>query len=92
MSEIEVQPKPKQTITIEVFSGNNFTVRIDDLFADRLCWDEMLGQIASLTHPKIKEVRYQMKTADEHAEWLARMSRPEDFTDPATAIPEDVVF
>lgn len=67
---------PLEIITIEVYRvGSDFTVRMDDRSADRLCWDEMLGQIATLTHPDIKSPRYQMRTADEDAAWRARMAK-----------------
>jgi len=56
-----------RTITIEIHDPNNFTVHEGDRYCDRLCWDEMLGTIAELTHPRIGEARYRMETAEQHA-------------------------
>lgn len=55
-------------ITIEIAGGNNFTVREGDRYVDRLGWDEMIGQVAHLTHPSIGGDRYTMLTAEQHAE------------------------
>lgn len=60
-----------RTITIEIADdggSGDYLVREDDRYCDRLCWDEMLGTIAELTHPKIGVARYRMLTAEEHAE------------------------
>jgi len=57
-----------RTITIEIRGGNNFTVREGDRYVDRLGWDEMLGTVAELTHPRIGQARYRMRTATEHRE------------------------
>lgn len=60
----------KRTITIEIVDdggSGDYTVREDDRYCDRLCWDEMLGTIAELTHPRIGEARYRMETAEQHA-------------------------
>lgn len=57
-----------RTVTIEIRSGNNFTVREGERYVDRLCWDEMLGAIAELTHPRVGNARYRMLTATEHRE------------------------
>lgn len=54
-------------ITIEIFDVTSFTVRVGDLSADHLCWEEMLGQIATLTHSDIKHPRFRMLTDEEHA-------------------------
>lgn len=40
----------------------------DGRYVDSLCWDEMLGQVATLTHSDIKQPRYEMGTLDEHIE------------------------
>lgn len=54
-------------ITIEVhdslFAGN-FTIREGDRFTDKLCWEELLGQIATLTHPDIRKPRFPMSPED----------------------------
>ena len=61
----------KRTITIEIVDpagSGDYTVREGDRYCDHLCWDEMLGTIAELTHPRIGGARYPMRTAEEHAE------------------------
>lgn len=57
-----------RTITITMRDGNDFDVAEDDRSVTRLCWDEMVGQIASMTHPMINKPRYPMLTEDERAE------------------------
>ncbi len=57
-----------RTIVIEVMDSDNFTVKEGDRYCDKLIWDEMLGTIAELTHPKIGTARYRMLT---QAEWNA---------------------
>lgn len=73
-----------RVIAIEIHGPNDFTVRELDRSCDRLCWDEMLGTIAEITHPKIGEARYRMQTreerAAEEARWRAR--RPPEYVDP----------
>ncbi len=54
-----------RTITIVVHDGNHFDVHEGERYCDRLCWDEMLGTIAELTHPRIGEARYRMSTPEE---------------------------
>jgi hypothetical protein len=63
-----------RTITIEIGDGTSgsYTVREGDRFCPELCWDEMLGTIAELTHPKIGTARYRMWTEEEHAAHRAR--------------------
>ena len=58
---------PATAITIEVHGSNDFTVRIGARYADRMTWEEMLGQIAELTHPRIARARFVMLTTEEHA-------------------------
>lgn len=60
-----------RTITIEI-DEQGFTVREGDRYHDGLCWDEMLGQVTELTHPKLGETRHPMLT---EAEWAARRER-----------------
>ena len=57
---------PATAITIEVHGANDFTVRIGARYADRMTWEEMLGQIAELTHPRIDRARFVMLTTEEH--------------------------
>jgi hypothetical protein len=55
----------RRTITIEIHESNLITVREGERYADRLCWDEAIGQVVTLTHPDIKAPRYQMRDATE---------------------------
>lgn len=61
-----------RVIAIEIHGPNDFTIREIDRACTKLCWDEMLGTVAELTHPKIGEARYRMRTREEQAEWDAR--------------------
>jgi hypothetical protein len=54
-----------RTITIYCISGSDYTVQEGEALCDRLCWDEMLGTIAELTHPAIGKARYRMETAEQ---------------------------
>lgn len=56
-----------RTITIEI-DQQGFTVREGDRYHDGLCWDEMLGQVTELSHPKLGQTRYPMLT---ESEWSA---------------------
>jgi hypothetical protein len=53
-------------------SGGLFHVHQGERYADMLCWDEMLGQVATLTHAQIATPRYDMLTPDEYADRAAR--------------------
>jgi hypothetical protein len=53
-------------------SRDGFRVTQGDRYHDGLTWDEMLGLIAELTHPKIRRPRYRMHTS---AEWAAYRKR-----------------
>ena len=70
--------EPLRTITISVFAPNDFTIAEGERSCDRLCWDEMLGTVAEITHPKIGEARYRMMTPAEHAEYNARFEKNAD--------------
>jgi hypothetical protein len=63
-----------RTITIEV-DEQGFTVREDDRYQDGLCWDEMLGMVTELTHPRLGQTKYPMMTAAEWAAWRERRTR-----------------
>lgn len=56
-----------RTITVEIHEDNNFTVREGDSYCPELCWDEMLGTIAELTHPRLGTARYRMMSTSQHA-------------------------
>lgn len=60
-----------QDINIAIDGPNDFTVRIGERYHDKMTWEEMLGQVAELTHPRLDRARFWMLTADE---WAA--SRP----------------
>ena len=53
-----------RTITIICREGNDFDVQEGERIAPKLCWDEMLGTIAELTHPSINRARYRMYEPD----------------------------
>lgn len=75
-----------RTITIEI-TDRGYTVREGDRYHDELCWDEMLGQVTELTHPKIAEGRYAMRTEAEWAEYRKRFERrPERAPDDAPTL------
>jgi hypothetical protein len=61
--------KPISTITIEVFGPSDFDVRHGGQIADRLNWEELLGQIATLTHPKILAPRFATRPESEPPRW-----------------------
>ena len=44
---------------------NRYDVVEDGLRCESLCWDEMLAQIAEMTHPKIGVGRYPMLKKDD---------------------------
>lgn len=67
-----------RTITIIVKDGNHFDVHEGELYSDRLCWEEMLGQIATLTHPSISAPRFCMDTPEGHAARRAKWDRTPD--------------
>jgi hypothetical protein len=46
------------TITITVHEDHHFTIIEGERVANMLAWDEMLGEIAALTHPKLGAGRY----------------------------------
>ena len=69
-------------IEIEIVESNDFTVRQGDRYCDRLTWDEMLGSIAELTHPRIGECRYRMLTAEEWAAANRKISMPASEQEP----------
>ena len=63
-----------RTITIEI-DEQGFTVREGDRHHDGLCWDEMLGQVTELTHPKLGQTRHPMMTSAEWTAWRERLTR-----------------
>ncbi|MGE4243674.1 hypothetical protein [Ramlibacter sp.] len=74
--------KPR-IITIVVRDGNHFDVHEGEKYSDRLCWEEMLGQVVTLTHSSIKAPRFWMATPEEHSarrehgrrNWITPVSR-----------------
>lgn len=65
-----------RTITIEQQGWNEFIVRDGDKSSGFLTWDELVGQIASMTHHALKEPWFQMLTEQERAEMKARRVAP----------------
>lgn len=57
-------------LTIEITEGPcGFDVVTEDgKRCDGLAWDELIGQVVSLTHPKIGQPQYRMQTAEQ---WVA---------------------
>ena len=71
----------KRVITIEFFTPDHvfqegdergYLVTESGRNTGGLSWDELLGQIAELTHPSIRKARYEMHTAEE---WQMRLLR-----------------
>ena len=59
-------------IIIDHPEDHGWRVTVGERYVDELTWDEMLGIIAEITHPKINASRYLMFTADEWAKRLAQ--------------------
>lgn len=78
-----------RTITIVVRGPNDFDVHEGEKYTNLLCWDEMLGQIACMTHPAIGQPRYDLLTPDEQAAKRDRFTRPAaaDTTDSEDDLP-----
>lgn len=66
----DTSPTPV-AITVTVKGHNHFDVHCGETYCTHLCWDEMLGQIATLT--LTGKSRYPMLTPEEHAEREERM-------------------
>ena len=65
--------KKPRNITVTVSeNGTLFEVAEGGRSADMLCWEEMLGQVATLTHHEIRGPRFEMLTK---AERIAREER-----------------
>lgn len=62
-----------RTITITISHDGQFDVSENGKCAGGLAWDELLGQIACMTHPKICAPNYAMRTPDEWEEWRESM-------------------
>lgn len=56
---------PTRTLMIVCRGPNDFDVHEGERYASRLTWDEMLGQVAELTHSGIERARYGMYTMEE---------------------------
>lgn len=57
------------SFTVEIREGGYDVVLASGRRCDGLSWDEMLGQIAGLTHPKIRAPHYNMRTPEEWQAW-----------------------
>lgn len=62
-------PTEHTAISITTEGPNEFTVRIGDRYSHQMTWEEMLCQVAELTHPEIDHTRFAMLTDEE---WAAR--------------------
>lgn len=71
-------PKIKRTITVECLAGGGFTIREGNRFCDRLCWDEMLGHLASMTIPPGGRMYPMLTKAEEIAAIKERHRRREE--------------
>lgn len=80
--------KTTQTPVVHIVcrNGNDFDVLLGDRVSDRLCFDEMLGQVAVLLASRNVTIRervgsgtplYRMFSADELVERMARYAKPE---------------
>jgi hypothetical protein len=61
-----------RTVTVTFDNGKGYRVSEGDGYHDQLTWDEMLGQIAELTHPRVKVGRYPMYTEAQWKLWNER--------------------
>src|SRR5262249_20090393 len=77
--------KPAVTITIVMRAGNDFDVHVGEAYADRLCWDEMVGQIAALT--LTGKPRYPMLTPEEHEARRERRNKKREPEQPLLLTP-----
>lgn len=53
-------------VVITFDNDKGYAVTESGRTADRLCWDEMFGQIVSLTHPQLGTPRYPMLTIEQY--------------------------
>lgn len=60
--------KVARTFLIQQYTDGHFDVIEGDRRADRLGWDEMLGQIVQLTHRQLGTPLYSMRTPEEDFE------------------------
>ena len=67
-----------QPITISIDADRYFVVAQGERACDGLCWDEMIGQIITLTRRVVGERIYPMLTADEQAERERRHYQPHE--------------
>jgi hypothetical protein len=64
-----------RTITITIDDGK-IEVLEDGKSSGQLAWDEMLGQIAELTHPSLGLARYPMLTPEGWEQRRKRLAQP----------------
>jgi hypothetical protein len=57
-----------RTLLVEIHAGGFFSIHEGDRTTGELAWDEALGSFAELTHPRIGQPRYAMRT---QSEWVA---------------------
>ncbi len=77
MSELKLLTGARQIVV--TITDRGFSVQEGDRYADELCWDEMLGQVAELTHPELKRnARYRMLTTAEWKRWREQLGKSTD--------------
>jgi hypothetical protein len=69
-----------RTIVIVARNENTFDVHEGTAFIDRLCWDELLGTVAVLTHPRMNDAEprippYRLRSIDEVRETESELRR-----------------
>ncbi|AET91059.1 hypothetical protein BYI23_B004520 [Burkholderia sp. YI23] len=62
-----------RVLVIEINGGNSFTLHEGDRYHDELCWDELLGMVAEMTHPRLGDGRYGLRTREEWTAWRRSM-------------------
>jgi len=70
-------PDPLEPVTISITPANqpfpnSFQVTQGNRTCEALGWDEMIGQVIALTHPRIRMAHYPMQTAAERRVERAR--------------------
>ncbi len=64
-----------ESIRIVKNENMGFTVYYKDKYAKELCWDEMLGLVASLTISNNKPCQQWLRTAEEHEKFDQALKR-----------------
>lgn len=62
-------PEPTLALIIKAYGPNDFDIHHAGIVRDHLTWDEMLGAVAEITHPKIGASRYPGRLEGEPSRW-----------------------